>query len=61
MPMLSDESKMPYGTYKGTKMANVPAHVLIWQYENNKCSPDVREYVKENLDVLKKEIKKKNE
>lgn len=49
---------MPFGKYKGDKMINVPASYLLWLHENGKCSHDVREYIIENLDVLKTEIKK---
>ena len=56
---LTDESPMPFGKYKGDKMANVPASYLMWLYDNNKCNAEVREYIKENLDVLRKEIKDK--
>ena len=56
---LSDNDPMPYGKYQGTAMANVPADYLIWCYENGKCREDVRRYVKNNLDVLQNEIKKK--
>lgn len=49
---MTDESLMPYGIHKDKKIANVPASYLIWLYENNKCSGEVREYIKENLDVL---------
>lgn len=58
--MLTDNSLMPFGKYKGTKMANVPASYLIWIYENNKCSIEVIKYVRENLDVLKEESKREN-
>ncbi len=54
--MLTDESPMPYGKYKGDKMINVPAHYLIWCYDNDKVSPDVRAYIDENIDVLQKEV-----
>lgn len=53
MDKLTDESIMPgAGKHAGKKMANVPADYLIWVYENNKCSQQVREYVKENYIVL---------
>lgn len=53
---MTDNSKMPFGKYKGEKMANVPASYLIWIFENNKCSPEVAKYIAENLDVIKAEI-----
>jgi len=57
---MTDNSLMPFGKYKGTKMANVPASYLIWIFENNKCSIEVIKYVRENLDVLKEEVKREN-
>jgi len=56
--MLTDNSAMPFGKYKGLKMANVPASYLIWIYENNKCSLEVIKYVRTNLDVLQEEVKR---
>jgi uncharacterized protein (DUF3820 family) len=53
---LTDYDRMPFGKYKNEKMANVPAEYLIWLYDNDKCSGDVREYIIENMDVLKQEI-----
>lgn len=52
---LSDSSKMPYGKHQGEKMANVPAKYLLWLYENDKCDKYVKEYIIDNLDVLKSE------
>jgi len=54
---LTDESEMPYGKFKGEKMANVPASHLLWLYDNDKASPAVKEYIEDNLDVLRKDIK----
>jgi hypothetical protein len=56
--MLTDESKMPFGIHKGEKMANVPAGYLMYLYDNNKCTDEVRAYIVDNIDVLKEEIKK---
>jgi uncharacterized protein (DUF3820 family) len=56
--ILTDESLMPYGKYKGLQMIKVPANHLIWLYENNRCSVEVKEYVLDNLEVLKDEIKR---
>jgi uncharacterized protein (DUF3820 family) len=57
--MLTDQDIMPYGKHKGKKMANVPAAYLIWLHENDKCTDEVREYISENIEVLKMEIDKK--
>lgn len=53
---MTDNSVMPYGKYKGVKIANIPADYLIWIFENNKCTPEVAKYIGENIDVLKTEI-----
>lgn len=57
--MLNDNSPMPWGKYKGEKMANVPADYLMWLHDNNKCSGAVRAYIEDNLDVIEIEIKRK--
>lgn len=61
MAKLTDESPMPWGKYKGEKMANVPASYLIYIYENGKYDMDFGRYVIDNLDVLKTEVKREQE
>jgi len=56
--ILNDESPMPYGHYKGVKMANVPAGYLLWLWDNEKCSSGVFEYVRDNWEVLIQEVKR---
>ena len=56
--MLNDDSIMPWGKFKGTKMGNVPAEYLLWLYENDKCDEPVKEYIEDNLEVIKIEIKR---
>ncbi|MCO5238851.1 MAG: DUF3820 family protein [Chitinophagaceae bacterium] len=58
MDKLTDYSIMSFGIHKGKPLIKVPAHYLIWLYENNKCNEALREYIKENMDVLKHEAKK---
>ena len=53
----TDNSPMPWGKYKGYKMANVPADYLIWLYENDRCDKHIKAYIEDNLDVLRFEIK----
>lgn len=55
MYLLNDYSKMPYGKHKGKQLIDVPADYLLWLYYNNKASPSVKQYIEDNLEVLKKE------
>lgn len=57
---MNDESIMPFGKYKGEKIANIPPDYLLWLYDNGKCYGEVRKYIADNLDVLKSEIEYKN-
>ncbi len=59
MAKITDESIMTFGKYKGEKMANIPADYLLFLYENSKVYGDIKEYIKENLEVIKSEIKLK--
>lgn len=54
---LTDESIMPFGQYKGQKLEDVPAAYLIWLLDNNKCGKDLRQYIMDNMDVLRKEVR----
>lgn len=54
---LTDNSLMPYGTHKGKRMEDVPAKYLLWLYDNDKCSKDVKAYIEDCMDVLEKEVK----
>ena len=56
---MTDESLMPFGKYKGEKMANVPADYLLWLYQNSNVFGDLKAYIKDNLDVIKSEIELK--
>jgi uncharacterized protein (DUF3820 family) len=57
--MIDENYIMPFGKYKGEKMANIPAEYLVWLYENSKVYGYVKDYIKENLETLKLEIKTK--
>lgn len=54
--MLTDDSIMPFGKHQGTAMANVPADYLIYLYDRDICYGEVKDYIKENLDVLTQEV-----
>lgn len=55
---LTDNSLMPYGKYRGVKMINVPADYLLWLFDNNKCSGEVRAYIVSNHEVLTVQAKR---
>jgi uncharacterized protein (DUF3820 family) len=56
---MDDNSKMTFGKYAGVKMANIPPDYLLWLYENAKLYGEVKEYIEDNMDVLKVEIERK--
>lgn len=63
----TDETLMPFGKFKGQKLANVPSSYLLWMHGELKVKrlsgPAFRdhvrllEYINENMDVLKTESK----
>jgi len=53
---MTDESVMPFGKYKGDPIGTVPASYLLWLYEENKCYGEVKQYIRENMDVIKGQI-----
>lgn len=54
----TDHTPMPFGKYRGTTMANVPAVYLLWLF-NKGCDHDgVKQYINSNLDILRKEASK---
>lgn len=58
VPPINDDSLMPFGKYKGFKMANVPGGYLRWLYDNaTQLRPDLKAYLETNLHVIDHEIK----
>lgn len=51
-----DQSIMPFGKYKGQKMANIPAKYLLWLYNEGCDHAAVKQYIINNLDILNKEV-----
>jgi len=51
---------MPFGSYKGIALANVPAGTLIYYYENFEISEPMKEYIRENLEDLKAKARRSN-
>lgn len=56
---MNDESIMPFGKHQGVKMANVPPEYLLYLYEEYSVYGEVKEYIEENMDVIKSDIKLK--
>ena len=56
---VTDNSLMLFGKHKGVKMANVPASYLIWLYEEKEISKNLKDYIGDNMDCLKKEVAEK--
>lgn len=57
MKPLSDTDAMPFGKYKGEPMQDVPASYLHWlwqEIQNDKMNP-VADYIRNNIEALKKE------
>lgn len=56
---MTDDSLMPFGVHKGKALANVPAHYLIYIFEQGyRMSDELRAYIRDNMDVLKNESQK---
>lgn len=54
---MTDLTPMPYGSHQGKIMQDVPASHLIWLYENNKCTGEVKKYIEDNMETLQIEVK----
>jgi len=54
---MNDESIMPFGRYKGQKLANVPASYLLWCYDQEWCRGHLKVYIEDNKEVLHREVK----
>ena len=59
---MTDSDLMPFGKFKGTKMANVPSSYLKHIYDEGivtvfKWNP-VFHYIKDNMDVIETDIKR---
>jgi len=56
---LIDTDPMPFGRFKGTALANVPASYLRWVKENvykNPSNEGLFKYIYENWDAISKEL-----
>lgn len=57
---MTDESLMPFGKYKREKLANVPAHYLLWLYHDGLNHDELKEYIEDNMDALLSEANPAN-
>lgn len=60
MEKLTDNSLMPFGAHKGTKLANVPAEYLLYIDKNFSLQHNLKTYIEENRDALEMEKKRAN-
>lgn len=52
---------MPYGKYEGKKMEDVPDDYLLWLYDNDKATCDVKNYIESEMTVqVQKLLEKRN-
>jgi len=61
MVHLTDQSLMPFGKFKGDKLANVPAWYLLWIYDNMMLQDNLKKYIKDNRQVLEQEKKRSDQ
>lgn len=55
--IITDNSKMQFGMYKGYPLISVPAGYLIFLHDSGKAGRYAA-YIKDNMDVLTKQAKK---
>ena len=58
MPKLTDSDIITFGIHVGKKLIDVPAKYLIFLFDNNKCNKELRAYIKDNMNVLRDEIRR---
>jgi len=57
MAEVSENTIMPFGIYKGEKLANVPADYLLYLLRSGKCYGTIKQYIQENKSDLEIEVK----
>ena len=57
----ADETPMPFGKYKGIRLANVPADYLLYLYDSGLDGGPLRRYIDNNLEALRSEVKELEE
>lgn len=58
MSILTDQSKMPFGKYKGKTLAEIPDSYFIWLYDDG-VQGDLRVYIEDSVPAIANSIKRK--
>ncbi len=53
---MDDKTLMPFGKFKGEKLANVPDSYLLWLHKEGKLYGEFKRYVEDNLDAIDSNI-----
>lgn len=59
MATLTDETIMPFGKYQGKKLGDVPDYYLLWLHTEGTKNVLLKEYLDENIEAIKANIKSK--
>ena len=51
---------MPFGKYKGINFEDVPDSYFLYLYENCNIFGEVKEYILQNLDAIRANVKREN-
>lgn len=52
---MNDNTLMPWGKYKGKKLANIPAQYFLWLLDKGIKDAGLKAYILDNLDGLRQE------
>lgn len=60
--MADENTRLTFGIHKGEKLGDVPASYLIYLWDNSKhiSQPGIEQYIQDNYEVLKEEVKRGN-
>lgn len=57
----NEQTPMPFGKHKGTRLSLVPASYLIYLYDSGLSNGPLRRYIDERLDDLYEEERKREQ
>lgn len=58
MAILTDQSKMPFGKFKGKTLAEVPDSYLVWLYDSGLEPGDLKMYIEESVPEIANSIRR---